>query len=255
MPGLWGTMTTNKEFVAVRKVIEGWDAAYRRLLDGLDKHKDFLERFEAKEYDNGFWPLLDVLGMLAVFENRKPKTFLEIGCGNSTKWARRISDYLELDLNIVCVDPEPRVDVLEVASSFEKRPAQDLPVEWYVKQFEGHATILSIDTSHYCDMSNEGPFLFLDLLPALPWATWVQVHDQFLPWDYPTEWNARRYHETYLCALLLLGREWRATLPVYYASQAQEINSVFDPLWKASPFLAGLPRDGGSLWLQKLGAP
>ncbi len=69
--------------------------------------------------------------------------------------------------------------------------------------------VLFIDSSHRCFMNSDVTVLFLEVLPNLPPGVLVQVHDIFIPYDYPREWVERYYAEQYLlsCYLLLGVRE------------------------------------------------
>ncbi len=250
----WSNILPTREFPHFREPIARYPEEYAALLAkvaGDVKHIEFMQRYSCPDFDNGYWPLMDCIGMLAVLNERRPSVLVELGSGNSTHWARACAEHLGLTLGISAIDPEPRRDVTSVTDEFVKAPCQAFPAQWYLDRLSyGVNSILSIDTSHVCELPTEGPFIYLDLLPSLPVGSWVHIHDQFLPWDYPEEWTAWGFNETYLVALMLDSGKWRVRLPVYYVMRTPALVSVLDPLWTGS--LATVPRDGGSLWLEKV---
>lgn len=76
----------------------------------------------------------------------------------------------------------------------------------------------------------------------------VQVHDIFLPDDYPPEWDQRYYSEQYVLAGLLLGgaQPVRIELPCWYVAShkhlAERLWPLFDPLGD------DVQRHGNSFW-------
>ena len=61
-------------------------------------------------------------------------------------------------------------------------------------------------------------FLLGHVLPALPSGVVVQIHDIFLPDDYPPDWDWRGYNEQLGVLPLLLGGAWRVVFASHYAA-------------------------------------
>ncbi len=62
---------------------------------------------------------------------------------------------------------------------------------------------------------------FFEVMPRLAPGVIVQIHDIFIPDDYPAAWNCRLYNEQYLLAAMLLcgAPPFRVTAPVMYLCQ------------------------------------
>jgi hypothetical protein len=74
----------------------------------------------------------------------------------------------------------------------------------------------------------------------------VHLHDIFLPWDYPPEWNRRMYSEQYLLAAMLLcpTQPFKVLLPNYFIYRDLELSEKIPAL---VPDLVD-----GSFWLRML---
>jgi hypothetical protein len=79
---------------------------------------------------------------------------------------------------------------------------------------------LFIDGSHIVFQGTDGPYLFLRILPRIRPGVLVQIHDIFLPDDYPSDFRDRWYNEQYLLAAILLGNsDWTVLAPVAYLNK------------------------------------
>jgi hypothetical protein len=128
---------------------------------------------------------------------------IEIGSGNSTRFARRATRDFELDTRIVSIDPHPRQTVREIASEVIRSPLEDISLDVFSQLKAGD--ILFYDGSHVCFMNSDVTVFFLEVLPRLNPGVIVHIHDIWLPYDYPPEWIDRYYSEQYLLAAFLLG--------------------------------------------------
>jgi len=86
------------------------------------------------------------------------------------------------------------------------------------------------------------------VLPALPAAVLVHIHDIFLPGGYPASWSWRNYNEQGAVAALFRGSGWA---PLFASSFVlSQMAGEF-----AESIAAGLPLPAGaiesSLWLEK----
>ena len=93
-------------------------------------------------------------------------------------------------------------------------------------------------------MCSDVTWLWLRVFPRLEPGVFIQIHDVFLPDDYPSKWVFRRYSEQYLLAVALLyGDFFDVVLPNFYASDlAEEVCAS-----------VGQRAEGGSLWMQVRG--
>jgi hypothetical protein len=102
-------------------------------------------------------------------------------------------------------------------------------------------------------MNSDVTVFFLEILPRLQAGVLVQVHDIYLPNDYPAEWTDRFYSEQYLLACLLLARDpgVEIILPNAFLSNDAGSRHILDTLWYAVN-IDGPEQDGSSFWMCKL---
>jgi len=197
---------------------------------------------------NGWLPGLDAAALYAFLAHGDPATYLEVGSGNSTRWARRAIGDHGLRTRIVSIDPSPRAEIDSICDEVLRAPAEDVDPAFFDRL--GPGDVLFVDNSHRCLQNSDATAVFLDVLPRLPAGVLVEVHDVFLPDDYPPEWADRLYSEQYILAAYLLapGSQLEAELPAWYLSTDPELGGVLDPLWDD----VGLERDrhGGSFWFR-----
>ena len=204
---------------------------------------------------NGYLPGLDAAALYGLIALRAPRRYVEIGSGNSTKFARRAIRDLGLATEIVSIDPRPRVSVSALADRQIPRRLEDVPVEEF-DALLAPGDFLFFDGSHRCFTNSDVTVFFLEILPRLRPGVWVQIHDVTLPWDYPPEWSGHWYSEQYVLAAYLLGGGGgsRVVLPNGYVSRDPELSRILDPVWDR-PGLETVERGGSSLWLETGATP
>ena len=156
---------------------------------------------------NIYFPPPDAEALYLVAQIHRPRRWIEIGSGNSTRVARRAILDGGLDTRLTAIDPEPRVEIAAFADEVHRTRLEDYRGDAIGKLAAGD--VLFIDSSHAVAPGNDVARLFLDLVPALPPGVIVHVHDIFLPYEYPREWIAagQGWNEQYLLhALLSAGR-------------------------------------------------
>jgi hypothetical protein len=178
-----------------------------------------------------------------------PRRYVEVGSGNSTKFARRAIQDHGLQTRIESIDPNPRADVADVADVIIRKPLErvDLPI---VRSLEA-GDILFIDGSHRCFMNSDATVAFLDILPWLKAGVLVHFHDIYLPYDYPPATEQDFYSEQYLLAAYLLGggKRMQILLPNAYISVDDELRGILRPLWEKRG-REGVHRHGCSFWME-----
>jgi predicted O-methyltransferase YrrM len=198
---------------------------------------------------NGFLPGLDAAALYTFLTRSDPALYLEVGSGNSTKFARRAIKDQGLRTRLVSIDPEPRAEVDALCDEVVRAPAEDVDLSVFDELGEGD--VLFIDNSHRSLQNSDATVMFLEVLPRLAPGVLVEIHDITLPDDYPREWLDRFYSEQYLLAAWLLadGDRFDVELPNHYVSTDDELASVVLPLWDG-PTFEGVERHGGSFWLR-----
>jgi Methyltransferase domain len=185
-------------------------------------------------------------GMIAT---KRPRRYLEVGSGNSTRLVARAKRDQGLETRILSIDPSPRTTVDSLCDEIMRLPMEDVDLTTFDQLERGD--VLFFDGSHYAFMNSDVVTLFLDVLPRLKPGVMVHIHDIFLPFDYPPEWAVRYYTEQYLLAMALLAR-W-SVLDVVFPCQFV----ARDPsLWALAQSLLGPRAEGGtasSFWLETRG--
>ena len=125
--------------------------------------------------------------------SRRPATYLEIGSGNSTKFAARARQDGRLDTKIVSIDPSPRAEVDALCDEVIRSPFELADLSVLDRLVPGD--IVFFDGSHRVFMNSDVAAFFLDAVPRLPAGVLIGVHDIYLPDDY----------EPARCRALLLG--------------------------------------------------
>jgi len=204
----------------------------------------------APAWINGFLAGLDSALLYALLRARKPRRYLEIGSGHSTRFARRAIQDGGLATRIVSVDPAPRAEIGAICDEAIRRPLEEV-AHGPFRELEA-GDVLFLDGSHRVFTNSDTVVFFLEVLPRLAPGVLVHVHDVFLPSDYPPEWNDRFYSEQYLLACWLLADAGRleVELPAAWVSGQPDLAGLLAPLWD-DPRLAGVQRDGCSFWLTK----
>jgi hypothetical protein len=174
----------------------------------------------------------------------QPDRIVEVGGGYSTLIARQAVECFGLECEIVVVDPEPRTEVRMAADRVElARVEAGGTALW-----EGVSRpVAFIDSSHILRSGGDLPFLYGELLPALPNGAVVHVHDVYLPFDYPNPPVDWFWNEQYvLQALLAYSSRFGVVLAVHNLSRAcpDQISSLLGGA------VASDPRHfGASFWV------
>ena len=239
---------------------------YNIIDSGRDKYASYLQSFLAYKdhfleisvhqktktapfWINGFLPGLDSVALYSFIVNDNPKLYIEIGSGNSTKFARKAINDHSLRTRIVSIDPVPRSEIDELCDEMIREPLEDVELALFDELDSGD--ILFIDNSHRSFPNSDVTTVFLDILPRLKAGVTVHIHDIFLPNDYPPLYCQRWYSEQYLlaCYLLAEGGKFDICLPNAFISDDNELSNILSPLW-ANTELDVVERHGVSFWIQ-----
>ncbi len=198
-------------------------------------------------WKNDFFPGLDIVMLYTLLAQLKPARYLEIGSGTSTKLAAKAKAEQQLSFSITCIDPTPRKEITAVADEWLNVPLQQAPLSLFEK-LEAN-DVLFFDGSHLLHANSDVQWFFMEVLPRLKKGVVVQVHDIYLPYDYPQNMCNRFYAEQYMLATMLLSNPERYEMLAanFYMSEDAELKTILEPLWKELP---GVEEHGGSFWLR-----
>jgi hypothetical protein len=202
-------------------------------------------------WSNPWFSGLDLAALYMFIAHFRPARYLEIGSGWTTKITRRAARDGGAKLHITSIDPQPRAEVDRLCDVVVRRAVEDVEASLFATLEAGD--VLFVDNSHRVFTNSDCVVLFLEILPELKPGVLVHLHDIYLPYDYPTEWNERYYSEQYLLAAWLLadGPRFDVELPNMFTSEDPDLRSEVDPVWTGP--LAAVQRHGGSFWLRMRG--
>ena len=241
----------------IYEIINRGRNSYERLLHRFLSYKDKYLALNRDEDGQMIWephltnpwlPGLDSLSLYCMFGINKPTKYIEIGSGNSTKFAKKSTLDNDLKTKIISIDPEPRAEIDGMCDELLRKPVEEVDCSFF-DQLDAN-DILFIDSSHRCFMNSDVTVIFLDILPRLKSGVLVEIHDIFLPNDYPPSWTERYYSEQYLLAALLLaeGKKFVILLPNAFISHDPELHKIVTPIFSA-PEMNEVRSGGGSFWL------
>ncbi len=200
-------------------------------------------------WNNGFLPGLDIVALYTMLAHFKPKRYVEIGSGNSTKVAYLAKQDHRLLTEITSIDPMPRAEIDALADVVVRKRFEDSDYD-LVGELE-RDDILFVDNSHRILPNSDSMVFYLEVLPRLRPGVIVHIHDIYLPYDYPQFMCDRFYSEQYGLAMYLLAnpQKYRTLLPNYFVSADPALSDRLVPMWD-HPNLAGVERHGASYWIQ-----
>lgn len=251
----------------LRSVLAREDEAYARFLTALEAHGDLLHSVPHEVgpgdpvtpyWNNTWFTALDAAALMTLLGWKRPARFVEIGSGCSTRFARHAIEALELPTQITSIDPMPRLAIDGLCDRVVRSPLESCDLTLFDALEAGD--ILLFDGSHRSFANSDVTVFFFEVMPRLKPGVLVQIHDIFIPDDYPSAWNCRLYNEQYLLAAMLLcgAPPFRVTLPVAYLCQdpamSARVRRVFGTRGDGPdiPFL--YPNDsrtpGASFWFE-----
>lgn len=220
------------------ELVERREDEYTQSLRTIAHYMDDLKVIQS--YDDGslepYWrnmmcPPLDVASIYAFIRSRNPSRYVEVGSGNSTRFAARAVRDGNLSTEIISIDPKPRIDVDALCTEVIRAPLEDYDLS--VFKALGPDDIVFFDCSHRSFTNSDVTVFFLEILPMLPPGVLVGVHDIFLPDDYPPNWWDRYYSEQYLLSAWLLANPDRLkpVLACHYVSGNHDLGRELEMLW------------------------
>lgn len=229
---------------------------YESFLSGLNEYAssiaDLRKNQKSANFDNEYFSGLDAIALYGLIARQNPRTFLEIGSGFSTHFARAAITDRALQTRIVSCDPRPRTDVEQICDKLIRQPFEQLDLSILDELESGD--VFFMDSSHRCFTNSDVTVAFLEVIPRLKSGIYVHFHDILLPLDYPPSWSQRHYSEQYLLASYILGgaANMEIVLPVAHVSTNQHLCGLLHPIWR-SPGMAEVESYSRRLYKGHLG--
>ena len=195
----------------------------------------------------------DSLALYAMVQKYRPKTYIEIGSGMTTCFARQSIQDAKLDTRVVSIDPQPRREVDAICDEVIRDGLETCDLGAFDRLQAGD--ILFFDGSHRSFMNSDVTVFFIDVLPRLQPGVVVHIHDINLPWDYPESFRDWYWNEQYMLAVyLMMGRDKLNPLfPTTWVTRGMGLGReelpYFVDLGSPETNLSWL--GGGSMWFTK----
>lgn len=242
---LYKIIDANREIYAgwLRKVL-----TYKTQLQAIQT-QDKESNPNAPAWNNNFLPGLDIAVLYTMLAELKPKRYVEIGSGNSTKVAYKAKQDHQLNTKIISIDPYPRAEIDQLADEIVRAPFETTDLA-AARNLEA-GDILFVDNSHRVLPNSDATVFFMEVLPDLKKGVIIHIHDIYLPYDYPQFMCDRFYSEQYPLAAFLMANpeKYKPLMPNYFISEDVSLRGILESLWNHSN-LQGVERHGGSFWLE-----
>jgi len=240
------------------KIIDSNREMYKKLLKkALANRKQLWEIQDSKvetdkakpAWNNGYLPGLDIIGIYTILARFKPKRYIEIGSGNSTRIAHKAFIEKDLSTEFISIDPKPLTEIDQLPNRMIRESFKQVNLD-IVAELNAN-DILFLDNSHRILPNSDSMIFFMEILPKLKRGVIVHLHDIYLPYDYPQFMCDRFYTEQYGLAFYLLSNpdKYEPILPNYYISEDQELSELIAPIWDHEN-LKDAERHGGSFWIR-----
>lgn len=199
-------------------------------------------------FGNGLFDGTDALVLYCMLRHLRPRRVIGVGSGYATRLAAQAAR-ANGSTELVCIEPYPDEVLQEgfegLASLITAR-VEEVSLDLFTTL--GADDVLFIDSSHSVRTGGDVTFLFLEVLPRLKAGVVVQVHDVFLPHEYPREWvvdGLRFWNEQYLLqAFLTFNSGFRVLLANSYLDVRYP--DVLRDAFPNAPWWGG-----GSFWMQR----
>ena len=239
-------------------IIDAERNTYRALIDAaLSNQNEIAEIQDSSKvtdsklpgWNNGFLPGLDIIAIYTMISFYKPKRYVEVGSGNSTKVAFKVKQEQHNSLEITSIDPMPRAEIDQLADVVIRKPFEDIDYQIVLNLEAGD--ILFIDNSHRILPNSDSMVFYMEIFPQLNKGVIVHIHDIYLPYDYPQFMCDRFYTEQYGLAMYVMAnpKRYKTIFPCYFVSEDEELAKQLEPIWNLDN-LKEVERHGGSYWLQ-----
>jgi hypothetical protein len=201
-------------------------------------------------WNNGYLPGLDMAALFTFVAHHKPNRYVEVGSGNSTLVAAAAKSQYSPLTEITSIDPYPRAEIDQLSQVILREPFETLEKKDILNSLES-GDMLFIDNSHRVLPNSDATVFFLEWLPKLADGVMVQIHDIYLPWDYPQNMCERAYSEQYMLAMAILSnpKRYKPIFPAFWISEQPKLSQKLESIWN-HPNTRGVEPHGGSFWIQ-----
>ena len=239
---------------AIQALYASKEASQRAFGRAIVRHAPSFLGIKSHEHEAGpgephwlqpWFPPSDGMSLMTALIEHRPATYLEIGSGNSTAFARWAIERHGLGTRIVSIDPAPRAGIDAICDELHREPLERVDLSVFGSVRAGDVVFL--DGSHRVLQNSDVVVFFLEVLPSLPAGVVVGVHDIFWPNDYPPKWVGRYYSEQYLLGAYMLGLGERLDLLFATPFASKWVRDDLAAVFRDRPDVSGR-FGGGAVW-------
>lgn len=229
-------------YVLVLRMLLGFRDDYRRIpVNPLGTDTES----ETPSWRNCNLPVLDALSLYGFICLNRPERYLEIGSGESTRFARRAIEDRRLDTDVISMPA-----FVFPPGWFEKRARthQDGLLDLTVFSTLEEGDIVRVATYHTSGI-REYAEIVQYLLPNIHPGVYVQLQDLFLPSGISPDRSGGSYADQMLIAEMIHAGEIDIILPCNRVARDTELNAVLSPVTEDLHLDEG-EMQGRSLWVR-----
>ena len=242
---------TRAPYAAAEAHLESCRARFAEVLAGVGPWAEDLTRIgedrpPAPRWSQSWFPRLDAAVAYGLVRRHEPKRIVEIGSGHSTRFLARAIGDGGLTTRLMAIDPAPRASLDALPIELRRETVQKTDPAVFDALQPGD--FLCVDSSHILMPGSDVDLILGRILPVLPAGVWVQIHDVFLPDDYPAGWDWRGYNEQLGVLALLTGGVWQVEFASHFVA-----TRMTEELGRSAVAGIALPEGAheSSLWLTK----
>ncbi len=205
----------------IESALKARESAMTAVLDQIDALSEAMQQIggdpaPAPRWDQGWFATLDAAAAYTLVRNAPPRKIIEVGSGHSTRFLARAIKDAGQDAEHICIDPQPRADLLDLPVTWQKELLSDA----HLSQFDTlqSGDIAFFDSSHILWPGLDVDLIFNRILPRLNAGVLVHVHDIFLPDPYPKSWDWRGYTEQNGLSGWFMGGAYDVVFSSHYAA-------------------------------------
>lgn len=238
----------------IKEIIE--DAVYSspevdEIITAIKKHTNVFAKIPLRQEapDEPYWlnnyvGLMDGVMIYSTLAQKNPRLYVEVGSGNTTKFAAKAIRENNLRTRIISIDPHPRAEINALCSEIRRTPLEETDLSIFSRL--GEDDILLLDNSHRAFPNSDVTVFFTEILPSLARGVIYTLHDIALPDEMFVE---RFYNEQYMLAAYLLGGAAgdEICFPTgYLLNHTTRLRELQEALG-----LEDVPLSGGFFWMRK----
>jgi predicted O-methyltransferase YrrM len=209
----------------IERALEERESAMVQVLDDIERLSEAMQRIghdpaPAPRWDQGWFATLDAAAAYTLVHRAPPRKIIEVGSGHSTRFLARALKDAGAEATHVCIDPQPRADLLDLPVTWEKALLSDA----HLAMFDGleSGDVAFFDSSHILWPGLDVDLIFNRILPRLKPGVLVHIHDVFLPDPYPDSWDWRGYTEQNGLSGWFMGGAYEVVFASHYATTRLE---------------------------------